>query len=233
MTMRRRTAPIPLILAVAALAGCASAPTGNGPAPAAATTGSAAERAEMEALFRERQQQARMRFTEADVHFMTGMIAHHAQAVLMSRMAETRDAGPQLRVLAARIRAGQEDEIRLMQQWLRERGQPVPEVHYESDRVMLHGGGHHMAHHHGMPGMLTDEQLAELARNRGAEFDRLFLVFMIEHHNGAVYMVDELMAADGAAQDPTIFRLASDIKVEQVAEISRMQQMLARFIGRD
>jgi uncharacterized protein (DUF305 family) len=172
-----------------------------------------------------------MRFTEADVHFMTGMIAHHSQAVLMSRMAETRDAGPRLRVLAARIRAGQEDEIGQMKQWLRERGQPVPELHYQDARVTLHGGGAHAQHHHHMPGMLSDAQLAELARSRGPEFDRLFLVFMIEHHRGAVVMVDELLTADGAAQDPTIFRLASDIKVEQVSEIGRMQQMLLQLFG--
>jgi uncharacterized protein (DUF305 family) len=225
-----------LVLAAGALSACASggsgvaagAAGGTAGVPAEATSPSTGSRDELEALFRQRQQAARMRFTEADVHFMTGMIAHHGQAILMARMAAEREVSPQLRVLAARIQAAQAGEIELMQQWLRERGRPVPELHYTATSVMMHVDGAHAGHHHAMRGMLTDVQLQELAARRGREFDRLFLVHMIEHHRGAVVMVDELMASDGAAQDPTVFRLAADIKVEQVSEIGRMQQMLAQ-----
>lgn len=181
--------------------------------------------AEMEALYWARLDSARTSFTEADTHFMTGMIAHHAQALVMSRLAPSNDAGPQVRTLAARIINAQQDEIALMQQWLRERGQPVPEIHIEGIHLMVHGAGHHDHAMH-MPGMLTQEELQELAAVRGPEFDRLFLIRMIQHHAGAVRMVDDLFAADGAALDEAAFKLASSIHVDQVTEIARMESML-------
>src|SRR5690606_34034327 len=125
--------------------------------------------------------------------------------------------------LAARIYNAQEDEIATMQRWLRDRGQPVPEVHADGGHVVVHGARHHMD----MPGMLTPEQLETLDRARGPEFDRLFLTFMIEHHRGAVIMVRELFATDGAGQDAEIFRFASDVQVDQTTEIARMERMLS------
>ena len=152
---------------------------------------------------------------------MSNMIGHHAQAIQMARLAETHDAGPQLRILAGRIINAQRDEIGLMQQWLRERQQPVPEV---SETGMMAGHDSHAMH---MPGMLTDEQMAQLGQARGKEFDRLFLTFMIKHHQGAVAMVKELVGSRGAALDDTVFKLASDVSADQTTEIDRMQQMLA------
>ncbi len=215
----RRTSAVSLLLCLVAAAACGGA--ARTPAPAAEP--SAARSAEVEAIFRARQDSARMRYTEADVHFMTGMIAHHAQALAMAAMAETHGAGPEIRVLAARIYNAQKDEIATMQKWLRDRGQPVPEVHIDGGRVMVHGSHDHMH----MPGMLTPEQLAELDRARGPEFDRLFLTFMIQHHRGAVVMVRELFATDGAAQDLDVFRFASDVQVDQTTEIRRMERMLS------
>ncbi|HYD53584.1 MAG TPA: DUF305 domain-containing protein, partial [Gemmatimonadaceae bacterium] len=122
---------------------------------------------------------------EADVRFMTDMIGHHAQALVMAAMAEPNGASPSIRTLAARITNAQQDEIRLMQTWLRDRGQPVPEVSASGAMVMA---GHEHAHHL-MPGMLTAEQLAELRAARGVEFDKRFLNFMIQHHRGATDMV--------------------------------------------
>lgn len=187
--------------------------------------------AEIEALYRARVDSARMRFTEADVRFMTGMIAHHAQALVMAEMAATHDASPSIRTLAARIINAQKDEIHRMQQWLRDRGQPVPEVHIEGTTMTVRhpGGAGHAGHdtHAHMPGMLTEEQLRELDAARGAEFDRLFLTYMIQHHRGAVTMVHELFATDGAGQDEDVFRLASDVQVDQITEIARMEQMLS------
>jgi len=160
------------------------------------------------------------RANAADVKFMSMMIGHHAQAIEMSRMAPTNGANPTIRTLAARIINAQQDEIALMQRWLRDRGQAVP----EPAEAMRHGmGGDHGTH---MAGMLTESQLQELAAARGEEFDRLFLRYMIEHHKGAVTMVDELFASYGAAQDDTVFKLASDISAEQTSEIARMQRML-------
>jgi uncharacterized protein (DUF305 family) len=219
------------LAAVVALvaAGCTgpAAPV-SAPAPAAAPS---SELSELEALYHARADSALVRHTAADVRFMTEMIPHHAQAIEMGRMARTREAGAQLQVLAARIVRAQEDEISLMQEWLRQRGHPVPELHVMGERVMVHGPGghdHHGAHPHaGMPGMLGEEQIRQLGSARGAEFERLFLTFMIHHHRGAMAMVDELFASDGAAQDAAVFQLASDIHVDQLTEIARMERMLA------
>ncbi len=177
----------------------------------------------LEALYWARQKEAMSRFTQADVDFMTGMIGHHAQALIMSRLAPTNDASASVQVLAARIINAQNDEIALMQSWLRDREQVVPQVLIEGLQLTIEGGGHH-AHH--MPGMLTQVQLEELAAARGQVFDRLFLTYMIQHHAGAVTMVEDLFAVDGAAQDEAAYKLASSIHVDQITEIARMQEML-------
>jgi uncharacterized protein (DUF305 family) len=165
---------------------------------------------------------ARQPYTEADVHFMSAMIGHHAQAIAMAAMAPTHGASPELQALAARVVNGQQDEIAIMQQWLRERGKPVPEADPRGMKMVMSG----VEHFHLMPGMLSAEQMKQLDQARGKEFDRLFLQFMIQHHNGAVAMVKDLMSSPGAAHDETVFRLASDINVDQTTEIDRMQKML-------
>ena len=114
------------------------------------------------------------------------------------------------------------DEIALMEQWLRDRGQPVPEVHISGINLVVRGAEYAMH----MPGMLTQEQLQELDAATGPDFDRLFLTFMIQHHEGAVTMVLDLFGTDGAAQDLLVFKIASDIQVDQITEIARMEQML-------
>ena len=160
-------------------------------------------------------------YTAADVYFMSGMIGHHAQAVLIAGWAPSHDASGSLRTLCERIVVGQRDEIGLMQGWLRTRREPVPNADGS--------GGHQMPgmdHNMMMPGMLTPEQLAELDQARGPEFDRIFLTFMIQHHEGALTMVDQLMNARGAAQDDTIFKFAADVSADQSTEIARMQLML-------
>ena len=196
--------------------------------------------AEFEALYRARQDSARMRFTEADVAFVTGMISHHAQALVMSELAPTHGASPSVETLAARIINAQQDEIALMQRWLEDRGQPVPQVKIDGLILTIEmsapagdeGRDAHQAHdaagahEHHMPGMLTQEQLEELAAAFGPQFDRVFLTYMIQHHAGAVTMVHDLFAVDGAGQDGAVFKLASDIQVDQITEIERMTQML-------
>ena len=151
---------------------------------------------------------------------MSMMIAHHAQAIDIARWSPTHGASASLRVLSERVINAQKDEIALMQRWLRERRLPVPEA---SAAMPMAGGGH--MHH--MPGMLSAEQLAQLDQARDKDFDRLFLTFMIQHHSGAVTMVEELFRSQGAALDDTVFKLASDISADQTTEIERMQQMLA------
>lgn len=170
------------------------------------------------AVVQARRDSMRLPYTEADIHFMTGMIGHHAQAVTMAQMAERNGASDEIRRLSARIVNAQEDEIRLMQTWLRDRRLPVPEA------SAGHADAH--AHHAMMPGMLTAEQLKQLEAARGEKFDELFLTLMIQHHQGAVDMVKQLLASHGAAQDLTVFRLASDVNAEQTTEIERMQRML-------
>lgn len=157
---------------------------------------------------------------------MTGMIGHHAQALVMSRLAPTNGASPAVQRLAARIINAQKDEIATMQKWLRDREQPVPEVHIDGLKLTIHGAGEHGMHHMNMPGMLSQAQLEELAAAQDGDFDRLFLTYMIQHHQGAITMVDALFDTDGAGMDEAAFRLASDINVDQITEINRMQQML-------
>ena len=239
-------APVLAVAALAALSGCAaSAPTDAADRSAPPATAGPST-AELEAIYWARTQADLERFTDADVAFVSGMIGHHAQALVMADLAMRNGAAPVVQRLAARIDNAQRDEIRTMQTWLADRGLPVPSVPELGDDdlgtaagmdhgAMDHGGMDHegmdhaaMGHgaHAGMPGMLTDAQLAELAAARGPAFDRLFLTYMIRHHAGAVTMVDDLFASDGAAQNANTFKLASDIQVDQRTEIARMQLLL-------
>jgi uncharacterized protein (DUF305 family) len=171
---------------------------------------------------------ARYPYTAADVHFMSGMIGHHAQAIVMAGWAPTHGANASVRTLAERIINAQQDEIATMQQWLGDRRQPVPEARPTGMKMMMNGVEHEML----MPGMLTDEQMKQLDEARGKEFDRLFLTFMIQHHRGAVSMVQELFESYGAAQDEIVFKFANDVNVDQTTEIARMERMLAALDGR-
>ena len=170
----------------------------------------------------------RQPYSAADVAFMTGMIPHHAQAVRMCGWAESHGARADVRLLCERIVVSQRDEIEWMRNWLRDRGQPVPPPDATHHRMTLDGVAHDML----MPGMLTDEQLAELDRARGPEWDRLFLVRMIAHHEGALTMADDLFKSYGAAQSDDVYRFVSDIQADQSMEIERMQQMLERGVDR-
>lgn len=166
---------------------------------------------------------ARYPYTEADIHFMSGMIAHHAQAIKMASMAPTHGAAPSVRTLCDRIINAQTDEIRLMQQWLRDRRQAVPEPNPAGMMMMMNGAQHTML----MPGMLSEEQMKELEAAHGTEFDRLFLNGMVQHHRGAIAMVKELTDTYGAAQDELVAKFSQDVQVDQGTEIVRMQQLLA------
>jgi len=165
----------------------------------------------------------RLPYSTADVHFMSGMIPHHAQAVVIAGWAPSHGARSDVRILAERIVVAQRDEIALMQTWLRERGEPVPAADATHLRMTMNGMEHDML----MPGMLSADELARLDRARGSEFDRLFLTYMIRHHEGAITMVDQLFASHGAAQDEDVFRFASDVYADQTTEVDRMLTMLA------
>lgn len=159
-------------------------------------------------------------YTAADARFMQHMIAHHAQALEMTALVPDRSGRDDVRMLAERIEVSQRDEIAAMQRWLRSRGEEVPPVDAHH--------GHHAAggDHARMPGMLTAEELARLAAASGPEFDRLFLELMIRHHEGALAMVRELFASEGAGQEPQIFQFASEVDADQQMEIARMRAML-------
>ena len=155
-------------------------------------------------------------FTTADVRFMQGMIGHHAQALDMTALVTTRSSSSDaIRKLAQRIELSQADEIKMMQEWLTGRGQKVPDQH-----------AHHAPGATLMPGMLTAEEMARLAQAKGPEFDRLFLEFMIKHHEGALTMVQDLFAQPGAGQESDVFAFASDVDADQRMEIDRMRGML-------
>ncbi len=177
--------------------------------------------------------------TPADVLFMQNMILHHEQALIMARKVPERSARDDVRLLAERIERAQMDEIAVMARWLELRGEEVPPLGIELDASdELPGGalrhGHQQDHDHRhhehdmMAGMLTDEELATLEAARGEEFDRLFLEFMIYHHEGAVLMVEELMASPGAARASDVFELSTHVANDQQDEIARMRTMLAR-----
>ena len=154
-------------------------------------------------------------FTPADVRFMQGMIGHHAQALDMTALVATRSSSDAIRKLAQRIELSQADEITMMQEWLTGRGQKVPDQH-----------AHHAPGATLMPGMLTAEEMARLAQATGPEFDRLFLEFMIKHHEGALTMVQDLFAQPGAGQESDVFAFASDVDADQRMEIDRMRAAL-------
>ena len=162
---------------------------------------------------------------EADVSFMQGMIHHHAQAVEMVDLLRTRGQSKELQAFGERISISQTDEIKYMKQWLEERGQPVMPGHMEHMPGMDHTKMMAMPL---MPGMLTPEQMETLAKAKGAAFDHLFLTGMIQHHNGALIMVDDLFNTPGAGQDPVLFDFATDIDNTQRAEIEIMRGMLQK-----
>ena len=159
-------------------------------------------------------------YTPADVHFMSGMIAHHAQAVMIAGWAPSHGASASLRAMCERIVVGQTDEIVLMQRWLRDRREAVP----QPDTIYRPMPGMSMVTM--MPGMLTDAQLAQLDSARGQNFDRLFLNDMIQHHQGAITMVNELFGSKGGGEEEIVFRFASDVYADQTTEIARMNHML-------
>ncbi|MEM6647797.1 MAG: DUF305 domain-containing protein [Bacteroidota bacterium] len=167
-------------------------------------------------------------FTEADVAFMQGMIPHHQQALEMTALVWKHATNEGVRQMALRMEISQRDEIKMMKQWLTDRGQPLEMPMGDMDGMHAHhnmGGGMH----HSMPGMLTPQQMEELANARGMAFDRLFLEGMIQHHQGAIDMVETLFNAPGAAQESTIFKFAEDVDSDQQMEIDRMRGLLRQL----
>jgi uncharacterized protein (DUF305 family) len=213
-----------VVLTALAMAACAGRRAGTvtvpEPRPTVSVQGEAA------AIARARADSVRYPYMAADVQFMSGMIGHHSQAILMSRLAPTHAASPAVLRLADRIINAQQDEIATMQRWLAERRQPVPEAKPAPMKMMMNGVEHEMM----MPGMLTDEQMRQLEHATGPEFDRLFLTGMIQHHRGATSMVRDLFNTYGAAQDETVFKFANDVNVDQTTEIARMQKLLASLV---
>jgi uncharacterized protein (DUF305 family) len=160
------------------------------------------------------------------------MIGHHAQAIVMAGWAPSHNADPAVQRLAERIINAQQDEIATMQHWLADRLQKVPDAKPMAMSHDMAGMGNMAGMDHSamlMPGMLTDAQMKELDAARGPEFDRLFLTYMIQHHKGATAMVAKLFGTEGAGQDETVFKFASDVNVDQTTEIARMQRMLFEF----
>ena len=159
---------------------------------------------------------SKVSFTPADVRFMQAMIGHHSQALEMTEIVRSHSGNEGIRALALRIEVSQADEIRMMQDWLAARRQPRPDPH-----------AHHAAGATLMPGMLTPEEMARLSAARGPELDRIFLELMIKHHEGALVMVKDLLAAPGAGQEADVFAFVSDVEADQQMEIDRMRAALA------
>ena len=158
---------------------------------------------------------SRLTYTPAEIRFMQGMIGHHLQALEMTTLLPPRTSRSDMELLAKRIEISQADEIGMMRAWLESRGEPLPDPH-----------AHHAPGAALMPGMLTPGEMQQLADAKGAEFDRLFLTFMIKHHEGALVMVEELFSTPGAGQQSDTFAFASDVETDQRMEIDRMSDML-------
>lgn len=165
-------------------------------------------------------------YTPVDVAFMQGMMLHHVQALQMTRMVPDRTDQQDLPLLARRIDLSQEAEIEQMRQWLQERGEPIPSLLAEHDH-----GDVEVPDEDLQPGMLTRDQLRQLEEATGPEFDRLFLEFMIFHHEGAVQMVDDLFATEGGGSDVAVSVFANHVVADQTIEIGRMQRMLDALDG--
>ncbi|MBB5343823.1 DUF305 domain-containing protein [Tunturibacter empetritectus] len=161
------------------------------------------------------------RRSQADVEFMQGMIMHHGQAVVMTDLIPSHTENKEIRSLGARIGLSQADEMKFMKRWLRARGEAMS-MSMPGMPDMDRSGGPMPA----MPGMLTSKQMEALRQANGAEFDRLFLTGMIQHHNGALVMVKQLFDTPGAGQDADLFDFATDADNSQRAEIGIMQDML-------
>lgn len=161
---------------------------------------------------------AGLEYSRGDIMFLRGMISHHAQAKEMSELADERTNNEAVLALADRIFLSQDDEIQMMQGWLEERGLEAPDMH-----------AHHAMDFDLMPGMISDEQFAALRAASGPEFDRLYLEYMIEHHLGALEMVENLLDQRGSAQDPVLYQFTSDVTSDQTSEIERMDLLLASF----
>jgi uncharacterized protein (DUF305 family) len=172
-------------------------------------------------------------YMAADVRFMQGMIGHHAQAVAMTSLIPERRTRQDIRLLGHLIEVSQKDDIKMMQQWLRDRHQQVPTVDTQHEHRAE--AGHSMSmpgmamSDTLMPGMLTAAQLAELAGAKGNAFDKLFLKDMIQHHEGALVMVASLLGTTGSGQEPEVFRFAAEVDSDQRAEIARMNALLDKL----
>ena len=158
-------------------------------------------------------------YTEADVAFVQNMIPHHAQALVMTYLVADRTGRDDLPLLAERMDVSQRDEIALMERWLEERGEEVPDA----------SAGHHHGEGELMPGMLTADDLARLEAASGRAFDELFLQYMIRHHEGALVMVAELLSGGEGGQASDVFQLAQHIDSDQSIEIARMKSLLAEI----
>jgi uncharacterized protein (DUF305 family) len=210
------------VMAVAQLGGCAAAGGVAEVGPSVVQPGAPGE-ASRPVVAADAAAAARRPHTEADVAFMREMIVHHAQALEMTSLVPERSQREEIRLLARRIALSQDDEMALMRHWLTVRGEAYPEVR-------LHGDGHRhggVAAEHGlMPGMITPAEMAQLEAARGDEFDRLFLGFMIRHHEGALAMVEALFASPGSGQEAEISQFAAHVDADQRIEIDRMSAML-------
>ena len=222
-----------LVLLVALGVGCAKSPPPE-PVPAPIQV---IDQSQLDPAAQARADGGKPPFVEADVKFMQGMIHHHAQAILIAKWAPSHGASESVRKLSERIVVAQRDEILMMTGWLRERNLEAP-VADTLGAMASHGehAGHNMP---GatmsapvmMPGMLSPLQVAQLDSARGTKFDRLFLQYMIQHHQGAITMVKQLFSSHGAAQDGVVYRFAADVEADQSAEIERMTLMLAAIPG--
>jgi len=169
----------------------------------------------------------------ADVSFMQAMIMHHSQAVEMTDLLRTRTRNKDLQALGKRISISQTDEMKYMQQWLEDRGEPASMEHGHMDHTGDMKGMNHMDHMTVdsmplMPGMLTPKQMKALEQSTGPAFDHLFLTGMIQHHTGALVMVQDLFNTPGAGQDAVLFDFATDVDNTQRAEINIMRGMLLK-----
>ncbi len=159
---------------------------------------------------------------------MQGMIMHHSQAVEMTDLLRVRSHNKELLDLGKRISISQTDEMKFMKQWLKDRRAPESMHDMSGMKASDHMEHMNMGSMPLMPGMLTAQQMMALEHARGAAFDHLFLTGMIQHHTGALVMVQDLFDTPGAGQDAVLFDFATDVDNTQRAEINIMRSMLLK-----
>jgi uncharacterized protein (DUF305 family) len=215
------TCALALALAVAGCGGGSGGERSDAPSEVTIVQPGAPGEPSRELTAAEAKELEQVKHTDDDVRFMRGMIHHHAQALVMTSMVRSRTASDQLPLFARRMELSQETEMRQMEQWLKDRDEPVPTA---EEHKHDHGGNGSL-----MPGMVSAAALERLADSQGRRFDLRFLRYMRRHHEGALTMVRELRDA-GGGMEAEVGSFSRHVEADQGIELNRMDDLEATIL---